>query len=167
MLTSMIFAIALAIPTTKTPDPIPPAVPLSALLPEPTPCLGELAQELNYLALTQGFVAKEAITWIGTFKVRSIGKVFVLYNPKEHVIMMAQWGGFEPLFGLAEADENPFPNTPVKIYTTKMDGETYSVRIIPDKYGFVLAVYNSKGSIIFAMADPVKDGLFLPECPNE
>lgn len=136
-----------------------PALVAAPSLPSPTPGLTEEGQRINYLVLAKGIVAKSAKVEGRLYTVRGLQNVLVLYNDKGHVIVICQCRGDEIMYVLSESKEDPFQGAS-ESRTVTMDGHNYVVKIY-HRMSPVVAVYNEKGKIIFAVADPA--GVMVPD----
>jgi len=151
----MNIAALLAIPALVSPAPNqkPP-------LPSPTPGLSEQGQIINYNALTDGVLLKTFEVDGATYKIRAIQNIIILYNSKDHVLVIAQSSEDRIHYASGAYDGDPYPQGG-KEAKVVMDGVLYTMKLIQDTDGLVVACYNSRGHIVFAMGNP--KAVLLPE----
>jgi hypothetical protein len=122
-------------------------------LPSPTPGINEMANAVNFAALTQGDVIKVFNVGKQIYTVRQIGNYVLLYNQVDPVILIARVEGSEISIACGERQDDPFPKGEAS-KEFSIDGRTYTIRVIDGKSGTILAIYHN-GKVIFAIVDTV------------
>jgi hypothetical protein len=137
---------------------------LSAPLPTPTQGLTEEQQKINYTLLTQGVLAKTAMIDGETYTVRGTQNILGLYNSNGHAIAIIQSTSIEITYALAASDGDPFEECE-ELGNRKIgvDSHIYTLKGFQLSESMVVTVYNAKGHIIFAMADPA--AIIIPSAP--
>lgn len=130
-------------------------------MPTPTPGLGRFAQEINFAILKDGIVVKVVKVDGREYTVRGYSNFLALYNDIGHAIIIVRALEMEIHYAAGAAEGDPFPQKGQmgQIY---LDGITYTVKYVPNEDGMAIAVYNEKGHIVFAMANPNMEETYAP-----
>jgi hypothetical protein len=131
-------------------------------LPTPTPGLSELGQRINYGLLTEGIILKEFDVDGKHFTLRNFKNIVGLYNDVGHMILCTRSLDPDPMMGAGAVAEDPFPQEGQEVKIV-MDDQVFVIKLIRDKVGVILAVYNSRKHILFAIGNPDLEAIFVPE----
>ena len=126
----------------------------------PTPGLSIQAQKTNYKTIREGKVLKQVMAEGRKYTLRVLDRdgysIFILYNDKDHVILMTGSPNVFVRYGLGLELTDPFPHPfKQKSRIVIVDHKRYTIKIIIEQEGTAILCYNEHNHYIFALADPI------------